>query len=74
VPASEFNYLRMLQAAFRPVLDWDVLESLVKQEPSLCYRLLRYLNSPAFGLLMRYGRCAMRSPFWENVRFGNGHL
>jgi EAL and modified HD-GYP domain-containing signal transduction protein len=51
VPASEFNYLRMLQAAFRPVLDWDVLESLVKQEPSLCYRLLRYLNSPAFGLL-----------------------
>lgn len=40
-----------VQAAFRPVLDWDVLESLVKQEPSLCYRLLRYLNSPAFGLL-----------------------
>ena len=21
----------------------------MKQEPSLCYRLLRYLNSPAFG-------------------------
>jgi c-di-GMP-related signal transduction protein len=51
VPGSQFNYLRMMQAAFQPALDWDVLERLVKQEPSLCYRLLRYLNSPAFGFL-----------------------
>lgn len=49
VPASHFHYLQMMQAALQAVLDWDLLEGLVKQEPSLCYRLLRYLNSPAFG-------------------------
>ena len=26
------------------------LENLVKREPSLCYRLLRYLNSPLLAL------------------------
>jgi c-di-GMP-related signal transduction protein len=50
VPASHLHHLRMMQAVLQTVLDWNVLEDLVKQEPSLCYRLLRYLNSPAFGL------------------------
>jgi c-di-GMP-related signal transduction protein len=49
VPASKVHYLRMMEAASQSNLDWEVLEGLVKQEPSLCYRLLRYLNSPAFG-------------------------
>ncbi len=49
VPGSQIHYLRMMQAAHQPELNWEELESLVKQEPSLCYRLLRYLNSPAFG-------------------------
>jgi EAL and modified HD-GYP domain-containing signal transduction protein len=41
----------MLQAVHRPVLDWKGLEELIKQEASLCYRLLRYLNSAAFGFV-----------------------
>jgi c-di-GMP-related signal transduction protein len=49
VPASKVQYLRMVQAANKPDLSWDELEGVVKQEPSLCYRLLRYLNSPVFG-------------------------
>ena len=49
VPASQLHYLRMMQEAHKPELKWEELETLVKQEPSLCYRLLRYLNSPAFG-------------------------
>jgi len=51
VPPCQLNYLRMLEAAHRPVLDWRKLEELIKQEASLCYRLLRYLNSAAFGFV-----------------------
>ncbi|HTZ99016.1 MAG TPA: HDOD domain-containing protein [Candidatus Aquilonibacter sp.] len=47
---NRLNHLRMLQAASRPELDLREIETLVKGEPSLCYRLLRYLNSSLFGL------------------------
>ncbi len=44
------NYLRMLQEVSRPELDdaegWS---KLIKAEASVCYRLLRYLNSAMFG-------------------------
>jgi c-di-GMP-related signal transduction protein len=47
---SQLHHLRMLQAASRPELDPREIEDLVKSEPSICYRLLRYLNSSLFGL------------------------
>lgn len=50
IPANRANYLRLLQAISRPELDPRELESAIKGEASLCYRLLRYLNSPVFGL------------------------
>jgi c-di-GMP-related signal transduction protein len=50
VPANRMNYLRMLQAVSQPELEVAGLERLIKSEASVCYRLLRYLNSPAFGL------------------------
>ncbi|MGA6951366.1 MAG: HDOD domain-containing protein [Candidatus Sulfotelmatobacter sp.] len=49
IPANRLNYLRMLTAVSQPELDVRHLENLVKGEASLCYRLLRYLNSAAFG-------------------------
>jgi len=49
MPASRLNYLRMLQEVSRPDLDLPGLEKLVKSEASVCYRLLRYLNSAVFG-------------------------
>jgi EAL and modified HD-GYP domain-containing signal transduction protein len=49
MPANRLNYVRMLQEVSRPELDVPGLERLVKQEASICYRLLRYLNSAAFG-------------------------
>jgi EAL and modified HD-GYP domain-containing signal transduction protein len=49
IPANRINYLRMLQAASRPELDPREVENVIKSEASLCYRLLRYLNSAAFG-------------------------
>ena len=50
MPANRMNYLRMLQEVSRPELDVDALEKLIKAEASVCYRLLRYLNSAIFGL------------------------
>jgi len=49
IPANQINYVRMWQAVARPELDIRELESVIKTEASLCYRLLRYLNSPVFG-------------------------
>jgi c-di-GMP-related signal transduction protein len=50
VPAYKLNYLRVLQAANRHELDQDEIAHYIKAEASLSYRLLRYLNSPAFFL------------------------
>lgn len=50
MPANQLNYLRMLQEVSRPELDVPALEKLIKAEASICYRLLRYLNSAVFGL------------------------
>lgn len=49
VPANRLRYLRLLEMVSRPEIDLRELETLLKQEASLCYRLLRYLNSPIFG-------------------------
>ncbi len=49
MPANRLNYLRMLQEVSRPELDVPALEKLIKAEASVCYRLLRYLNSAVFG-------------------------
>ncbi len=49
IPANQLNYLRMLTAVSQPELDVREIENLVKSEASLCYRLLCYLNSAAFG-------------------------
>ena len=50
MPANRLNYLHMLQEVSRPELDIPALEKLIKAEASVCYRLLRYLNSAMFSL------------------------
>lgn len=49
MPANRLHYLRMLQEVSRPDLDIDELERIIKADASVCYRLLRYLNSSVFG-------------------------
>jgi c-di-GMP-related signal transduction protein len=51
IPANRLNYLRMWQVAARAELDVREIEKVIKSEASLCYRLLRYLNSAAFGFV-----------------------
>ncbi len=49
LPAFKFNYLWLLHAINREEPDLTEIESVIKREPSLVYRLLRYLNSAIFG-------------------------
>lgn len=49
VPAFKLHYLRILQAISKPELDRDEMVALIDQEVSLCYKLLRFVNSPLFG-------------------------
>jgi c-di-GMP-related signal transduction protein len=49
VPANRLHHLRLLEMVSHPEIDAHELEKLLKQEASICYRLLRYLNSPVFG-------------------------
>ncbi len=50
VPAHKMNYVRILQEVNRTELDLKEIGQVIKREASLAYRLLRYLNSPAFAL------------------------
>ena len=49
IPANQLTYVRMLAAVSQRELDVREIENLMKGEASLCYRLLRYLNSAAFA-------------------------
>jgi EAL and modified HD-GYP domain-containing signal transduction protein len=49
VSGNRLNYVRMLQAVSKPELDPREIENAIKAEASLCYRLLRYMNSAVFG-------------------------
>ena len=50
IPANRLNFLRLLREVSQPELDVIKFEAMIKQEASVCYRLLRYLNSAAFGV------------------------
>lgn len=52
VPANRIRLLRLLELISRAELDLRELERALKQEASICYRLLRYLNSPVFGFAL----------------------
>lgn len=55
IPAYKLNYLRVLQIANQRELDVAKLTEAIRREASLAYRLLRYLNSPAFALRANVG-------------------
>ena len=49
IPANRMNYIRLLSALTRSPLNLKEVEQLVMAEASICYRLLRLVNSAAFG-------------------------
>jgi c-di-GMP-related signal transduction protein len=50
IPGNKLNYLRLLQSVSSPEFSLDDVENLLKQDPAVIYKLLRYLNSPLLGL------------------------
>lgn len=50
IPPNRLNYIAVLRALHQEPLDMSEIEMLVKREASLCYRLLRLVNSALFGL------------------------
>lgn len=54
--AHKLTHLRMLQQIQTPEIDFRELEHIIKQDVSLSYKLLRYVNSAFFGLA-----CQIRS-------------
>ena len=53
VPGNQLNYIKMLQVVSKPELEPREIENAIKGEASLCYRLLRYMNSANFGFSQR---------------------
>ena len=49
-PSALSHRLRLMQALARPEPDLAEIEELLKRDPSLAFKLLRYVNSAAFGL------------------------
>jgi c-di-GMP-related signal transduction protein len=52
IPQNQINYLLVLQAVNRAHMDIAEVSERIKAEASLSFRLLRYLNSPAFPLIV----------------------
>lgn len=50
VPISKINALRLIAELNRPDLDVDAVHAVIKRDPALVYKLLRYINSAFFGL------------------------
>jgi c-di-GMP-related signal transduction protein len=50
VPAHKLSALLLLSALAQAELDLKEVERLIKSDAGLCYRLLRYLNSPLFSM------------------------
>jgi EAL and modified HD-GYP domain-containing signal transduction protein len=49
IPAFKLNYLRILQELHDPELDVGSLSKLIAREPSLSYKLLRFVNSALYA-------------------------
>jgi c-di-GMP-related signal transduction protein len=49
IPPSKLHYLRLIREMHQPELKFSRLQELIREDLSLTYKLLRYLNSAAFG-------------------------
>jgi c-di-GMP-related signal transduction protein len=50
IPANQATQLRLLEVISAVEVNLDDVEDLIKHDASLCFRLLRYLNSPLVGM------------------------
>jgi c-di-GMP-related signal transduction protein len=50
IPGNKLNYIQLIEAVNAPDFAAARIEEVLKREPALVYKLLRYLNSPLLGL------------------------
>lgn len=50
IPSFKVHDMRLLQEVSKRDLDFKALENIIKEDLSLCYTLLQYINSAYFGL------------------------
>jgi EAL and modified HD-GYP domain-containing signal transduction protein len=55
IPDAQLGYLRLLRAMRDPELTLVKIEELIKPDPTLCFRVLRTVNSAGFGLRAEVG-------------------
>jgi EAL and modified HD-GYP domain-containing signal transduction protein len=53
VPANQLAILQLVSKLHEPEIDLKAIESLIRQDVSLSYKLLRYINSAYFNLPRR---------------------
>ena len=49
IPSYKLTYMKILQEVHKPAISLDALEKLIKTDVSLSFKLLKYINSLAFG-------------------------
>lgn len=50
IPGYKFNYLRLLKELNADLMDFRALQSIIERDPSLTFKLMKYINSAFFGL------------------------
>jgi c-di-GMP-related signal transduction protein len=55
IPELQLTHLQLLGEAVQPDLDFRAIDRIVRSDVSLSYKLLRYVNSPFFGLRREVG-------------------
>ncbi len=48
IPSNRLQSMRLMNEIYKPFMDFDRVEQLVKEDASLSYKLLRYINTLAF--------------------------
>ncbi len=69
IPEIKMHYLQLLREIYRTEMDYDRLERLIKQDVSLSYKLLKFINSVEFKL-----RFEIRSIRQAIALLGQKHL
>jgi len=49
IPGYKINFMRILKEINKPTVHFDEIEKILKRDVSLTYKLLRFVNSAAFG-------------------------
>jgi EAL and modified HD-GYP domain-containing signal transduction protein len=50
IPAIKIHYFKLMREVLKPEIHFTVIEDIINKDPALSYKLLKIVNSAAFGL------------------------